>query len=189
MNEVELKYKINNFDEIIKLLEQRGCVFSEEIIQSDTVYMNNDCSDLMDIKTDTVTVRIRTLNNRKTTLTLKQRGEEKFYCKEIEFEVENSAKVHEFLEHLNLKKVIEFTKTRITTKYNNFNICLDRINELGDFIEIEIVSDNNNIALIKKEILEFANEINLNEENIETRYYPQLVLLKKRGMMKNDKKN
>lgn len=41
MREIELKYQVNNFDEIIKILEYNKCKISKIQYQSDTIFIED----------------------------------------------------------------------------------------------------------------------------------------------------
>lgn len=181
MNEIELKFKIEagEKEKILNNLEKIGCLLCEKNIQVDCVYYNENNVDNL-INDGTVTIRTRIINNSKMLLSLKKRGSEIYFCKEIEFYVEKSEKIEDFLNILGFAKVIEFKKIRKELKYDDFNICIDFIENVGDYIEIELLTKEENCELFRNKILQFANDIGLAECNIEHRYYPQIILEEKK---------
>ena len=180
MNEIELKFKIDDYSKIYQKLLQMGCIFEKNIEQKDTVFFSKDNKNY-DIKFQTIVIRTRIINNTIKQVTLKKRASDVCACKEIEFSVENSEKIDEFLCSLGFAKTIEFTKKRIQTTFEEFNICFDEIDELGNYIEIEIITKDNDIQLYKNKILDFAKYIGIDTNDIESRYYPQIILSKQKG--------
>ena len=113
MNEIEVKVKVSDKKMIMKSLEDKGCKFSENIFQSDTIFLNNKNKEFKIVQGDKV-IRIRkTLDNQ--ILTLKQRKTIMNESKEIEFEVSDFYKVKEFLETLDYMEILNVTKNRIET--------------------------------------------------------------------------
>ncbi len=85
------------------------------------------------------------------------------------------------LQSLGYRKVIEVRKRR--TLYHlqrdqfDVEICLDDVEELGTFVEIEIVASNSDAPRAKEVLLAIAEEMGLAES--ERRAYLQLLLEKK----------
>lgn len=175
MNEIELKFKIDDYNKIYQKLLQMGCIFEKTIEQKDAVFFHKD-NENYDINFQTIVIRTRIIDNVIKQITLKSRMSEIYACKEIEFSVENSEKIDEFIYVLGFVKTIEFTKKRTQTTFGEFNICFDEIDKLGKYIEIEIITKDNDIQLYKNKILDFANFIGINTNDIESRYYPQMIL-------------
>ncbi len=180
MNEIELKFKIKNFDNLNKKIKDLGCIFEKKVTQIDTVYFEKN-NKYFEIKPGTIVMRTRIINGKKKFITLKVRANDFYASKEIEFQVENSKKIEDFIETLGYVKAIDFTKERITTSYKNFNICIDQIDVLGDYIEIEVLTEDNNINMYKEQILNFAEKLGIDVNDLENRYYPQIILSKKIG--------
>jgi adenylate cyclase class 2 len=61
------------------------------------------------------------------------------YCDEYETKVEDLGKIKKILEVLDLKPLIKVDKVRKTWIYNNYEIDIDSVKELGDFVEIEYI--------------------------------------------------
>lgn len=83
------------------------------------------------------------------------------------------------LEHLFLSNglvlVTEIKKHRITYKYEDITLNLDTIENLGTFVELELISDNPELAQKKlKETMKTV--LHLSENNIVTKGYVKLML-------------
>ena len=85
--------------------------------------------------------------------------------KEIEFEGSDFEGAKDLLEVLGFSVWVTVEKERIETKYQDFNICLDRVKYLGDFIEIEIITkEENKSEFYEKKILEVAEKLGIKPE-------------------------
>ena len=179
MNEIELKFKVNDYNKIYQKLLQMGCIFGKKIVQRDAVFFHKDNKNY-DINFQTIVIRTRIIDDSIKQVTLKRRMDDSCASREIEFLVENTEKVDEFIDSLGFVKTIEFTKERMQTTLGEFNICFDKIDELGQYVEIEIITNDNNIQQYKNKIINFASYIGIDINNIESKYYPQIILDKKR---------
>lgn len=189
MKEIELKFRIDNEAETIKNLNRIGCKYINYSIQSDVVFSNDKNINFNKMEPNTILLRIRK-EQKKTYLTLKKSSTRSYECEEIEFEVCDSKKIYNFVEALGFTKIMEFTKGRKQFVYNELNICIDNIDDLGTYIEIEHLTNKDDSENIRNKILDFAKLININIDRIESRYYPQIILDNQRMRSDdNDKKN
>lgn len=80
-----------------------------------------------------------------------------------------------FLKKLGWEEAFTVSKTRDSYRYNDFEICLDNVDKLGDFIEIEkMVNYPREMDKARKECLELLNSIYPNGI-IENRKYGDLM--------------
>lgn len=70
-------------------------------------------------------------------------------------------------------------KVRQSFRYQDFEINIDNIRDLGIFIEIEKNGKENEVEIIRKQIIELLDLLGVSEDNIINQGYVQLVL--KRG--------
>lgn len=144
MREIEIKLRANNLDAIEQQFKEKGWIFSEPIFQHDVVYSsttNNEAYDKLE-KEGYIAIRIRYQNN-KATLTLKKQLSSEMDNLEYESVVENPKDVHEMLLALGWKPEVEVKKTRKKAKMGEYELCLDRVENLGDYLEIEKLTDDN----------------------------------------------
>ncbi len=79
---------------------------------------------------------------------------------EIKADLDNLNEGLRFFEKLNFKEAFTISKLREVYSYNGFEICLDEVERLGDFIEIEkMVADSNEIEEAKNQCLELLQKI------------------------------
>ena len=85
----------------------------------------------------------------------------------------------EMLNALDFKKIIVVKKTRNSFEYNNIIISIDSIENLGDFIELELKTnlyDNEDESM--KYIMDTIEELGINVGKQIFAGYPQLVMKK-----------
>ena len=177
MREIEIKLKVNNLDEIEEKLKQQGCVFSEPVTQHDVVYSSVHNTEAYDKigGVGYVAIRIRHQDNT-VTLTLKKQQSHEMDNLEYESEIENPKDIHEMLFILGWKPEVEVKKTRKKGKLEQYEICLDRVEGLGDYIELEkLTNDNADPEEVRKEFLEILKPFGLSEKDEEKTGYDTLI--------------
>jgi predicted adenylyl cyclase CyaB len=173
MQEIEIKFKIDDIEKFKQGLVDKGCTLSEELNQKDIIYLF-DLNDTLK-GPDKVVVRIRNVNG-KSELNLKRKSKIDFQAEEIEFGIEDSNKANMFLLGLGLKEWVTVEKRRVYTKYKNFNICIDDVKRLGTFAEIEIVTDiSDKPKYFEKEILVIAKELGIDTNNRINSFYDTMI--------------
>lgn len=173
MQEIEIKFRVQNLLQIENSLTNNGCTFSKELNQKDVIFVPNikDTSN----KDGNIFVRIRK-SNENIELNLKKRSSNLIQAKEIEFNIDNFEAANDFLETLGLYKWVTVEKQRKTTKYKNFNICIDTVKGLGNFIEIEIITfEDDKVDYYEEEIIKIAKELGINIEDREYRLYDSMI--------------
>lgn len=143
MIEVEVKAKINSFEEIEEKLNEIGAIKTKKEFQED-IYFNSPVVDFA--KTDEA-LRIRTTKeNDNTHIFITYKGPKIDSAsktrKEIEMGIEDSIKCAGIFEEIGFKKVRTVRKNRQYYKYENFEISLDDIEGLEPYMEIEIALDD-----------------------------------------------
>ena len=173
MQEIELKFQVDEIKAVKSRLKKLGCHFSEVLEQKDTVFVQN-INDTSSEK-GKVFIRIRTVNG-KSELNLKKQSSKLMQSKEIEFKVSSFESTYDFLDTLGLSEWVTVEKQRITTEYKNCNICIDEVKRLGSFIEIEIVTEEEEkTEYYEKEILKVAKEIGIDIKNRVNSFYDTMI--------------
>ncbi len=159
MKEVEIKIQIINPEEIIKTLENNGCVFSEPIVQRDTVYIPNEQL-TVPVPPEVNVLRIRRQKD-KIFLTLKRPDVNNHLSKlEHELEIADAEQMTEIIKLLGFKVVADTTKTRRKCKINDYEICVDHVEGLGDFLEMEKITDEDPLV-VQNALLEFLLKLKI----------------------------
>lgn len=143
MIEVEVKAKIDSFEEIEERLAEIGAEKTKKEFQED-IYFNSPVVDFA--KTDEA-LRIRTTKeDDKTNIFITYKGpkidSKSKTRKEIEMGIEDSEKCADIFEEIGFKQVRAVRKNRQYYKYENFEISLDDIEGLDPYMEIEIALDD-----------------------------------------------
>lgn len=103
----------------------------------------------------------------KLDLVTKSRREEK-----VEFAVDTVPALRRLLEGLGFKPFASVTKDRKEFIADGLTICLDRVEGVGDFVEVELVSDDLEAARVR--VLAFFKELGLDPS--ERRSYLEMKL-------------
>lgn len=162
MNEVEVKARIDDIDKIMKSLEELGCDFSEQLEQKDKIFLHNSI-EFPDIKKGTVILRIRDSNG-KCILNLKKQLGNEMDNIEQETEISDSEAGEEILKHLGFHEVVQVNKIRQECKYRDMTICVDEVENLGSFIEVEKLTDEKDSAKLQKELFKFLETLGIKKE-------------------------
>ncbi|MBR0271151.1 MAG: class IV adenylate cyclase [Methanobrevibacter sp.] len=143
MIEVEVKAKIENFQDMEKKLENLGAMKSKKEFQED-IYFN---SPIVDFANTDEALRIRTTkenDNKNIFITYKgpKIDSKSKTREEIEITIEDSEKCSRIFQRLGFTKVRTVRKDRQYYTYKNFEISLDDIEGLDPYMEIEIALDD-----------------------------------------------
>ncbi|QIW23134.1 class IV adenylate cyclase [Sulfolobus sp. S-194] len=154
--EIKIKLISPNIEELEKILNNKYKLFNEE--HQIDIYYNSPVRDFR--KTDEA-LRLRLVNN-EVELTYKgpKLSSESKSREEITVKIDNLDSMDLILRKLGFVKVLKIEKIRKNYKINNFTISLDRVFNLGDFVEIE------GIDITDEELINFVNNF-LKEYNIE----------------------
>jgi len=132
MLEVEVKAKIKNLEEFKKRLKETNAKFLKTEIQED-LYFNHPCRDFAE--TDEA-LRIRKIND-KTFLTYKGKRLDAETKTREEIEINCGEEISEILTLLGFKTVANVQKDRKEYEFEKLHICVDKVEQLGNFVEIE----------------------------------------------------
>lgn len=173
--EIEIRAKIKNQNEIKKKLQGLGAKLIKDTKQIDkyfgemSLYRKIGYSFLM---------RVRKEGN-KTFLTYKGAKMNKDgIWEEYEFSINDSKAAEAMLKDMGLEKITEIRKKRTEYKLNGLTICLDAIEGLGNFVEIESKT-NNSLGKNKLEML--AKKLNIEKDQIVHKGYLTMLLSKNKS--------
>ena len=63
--------------------------------------------------------------------------------------------------------MVSFSKTRCKGKYNDWEVCIDEVPGLGDFIEVEKLTEDGDSEAIQKSLFEFLQTLGVTEADRE----------------------
>jgi adenylate cyclase class 2 len=177
--EIEVKYRDVDHSRLARLLEGMAARPIAEQEERD-FYLNHPARDFAQTNE---AFRIRTVGtrNRITYKGPKRPGPTKTR-EEIEIGFDEGPETYEALTklfgYLGFRHVATVTKWRRSFLLNREGfevaVVLDRVEDLGDFAEVEVVADDASIPAAQKVILELADVLGLSE--IEPRSYLRMIL-------------
>ncbi len=183
MFEVEVKFRLRDREEaerVRECLERIDAKLLEDVVEED-LYFSHPCRDFS--KTDEA-LRVRALRRgtlEEIFLTYKgpRLGSEAKTRREATVQVDNRDVLLEILESLGFRPVARVRKRRLVYTKENYTITLDEVDGLGYFVEIEVVTDSEDLAdRCVRDILNFASTLGLGEDRIERRTYLEMLLEK-----------
>lgn len=175
MIEVEIRAKIKNLEEIKKKLKKIGAKFVKRGKQIDRIFghpmfLDNN----MMIIEGGLSARIRETNTG-ILLEFKEIVRQKGAGLEISSKLDDVDTGLEFFKKLKFEEAFTIAKTRETYSYQGFEICLDKVKKLGNFIEIEkMIRSSGQKEKARKECLTLLKKL-APQAKIEPRKYGDLM--------------
>lgn len=141
--EIEVKARVGNLDQLIQRLQDRGCVLGEPKIQDDTIYTQYDVFvEQRDTPPNVLRIRRQTRGDAtKSIFTFKRNQANELDCIERETEITDPTALHDILNFLGYQSVVQVRKSRRSGQLGEYEVCVDQVDDLGDFIELEMISD------------------------------------------------
>lgn len=172
MIEVEVKAKINSFDEMEEKLSKIGALKTKKEFQED-IYFNSPVVDFA--KTDEA-LRIRTTTeDEKTNIFITYKGpkiDQKSKTRhEIEMGIEDAKKCAGIFEAIGFRNVRTVRKNRQYFTYEKFEISLDDVEGLDPYMEIEIgLNDGEDYNEAQNSIFELFEKLGVTDGFERTSY-------------------
>jgi len=161
MREIEIKVRVKDVNELISKLQTAGLELSQPVVQHDDVFSRGDKVG----SNGSVFIRVRreTRNGKATnSFTLKRMVDGHGDKIEFETEITNPNAMLGAIYELGLEPYVTVKKSRRTAKADDYEICLDDVEGLGSFIEIEKIVDNSaNHEEVMNELWQFAEKLGL----------------------------
>ncbi|MBI4054230.1 MAG: class IV adenylate cyclase, partial [Candidatus Doudnabacteria bacterium] len=170
MREVEVKAKTNDLKAAESKLVAMGALIAQPVIQADRVYLQNGTA-FEEVTVNTPVLRIREQNPGETLLTYKHIRGEELDKQEHEVVVSNASEMEQILKLSGFYEAVAFTKTRRKCKLGDYEICLDNVEGLGGFIEIEkLIPDSHegpgsNGQDVQRELFDFLRQLGVREQD------------------------
>lgn len=144
MREIEIKARVADKVQLIKLLEEKGIELSQPVTQRDQVFglsgvnSGDDSSGApwLRIRTETKDGKITQI------FTLKKSITNQMDSIEHETDIHDPLELAAIIGHLGFEPYSDLTKIRQKAKVGDIEICLDSVGELGDFIEAEKLTED-----------------------------------------------
>lgn len=188
--EIELKFPIHNSNRVIDFLNQNA-EFKHEKRQHD-IYYNHPSRDFLADKTDVnewFRIRIGGDEAEVNYKDFQPHGAKmKTHCIEYETAVSSYDQLSKILDALGFRELIAVKKTRQIWMYDDVEISMDEVDELGSFIELEYKGQMSDVAEVRKYLHEVLRTIGANEGTPASRGYPHMLLISK-GLISDSQSN
>lgn len=109
--------------------------------------------------------------------------EKSTHCDEFEVVLSDAENLRKIFKSIDINTLVKVVKKRNLYNYNDeFEICLDEVEDLGFFIEIEVKKDFGSIELANQKLNEFATNMGIDVSSRNYRGYP-FLLMEKHGLI------
>jgi adenylate cyclase class 2 len=107
--------------------------------------------------------------------TLKRPTDNELACLEFETEVADRDQMHEAIQHMGFYPTVRIVKTRRTARFGELSLCLDDVEHVGAFLEIEkVIGPGQSGAAVQADLDAFARSLGVELERT-TDTYDSLV--------------
>lgn len=182
MKEIEAKFKLAedvSFDLVVEKFSGKYNFSREPRIQQDSIYLFPEQID-RPIVTGSKIARVRIVTQGSTKvklLTLKVQTEKAMVSDEYEIEISNAESAQALLVGLGMEHNVSVRKKRVEFKTDEYTVCVDEVDKLGVFIELEILAnarDDLDIDVVQLRMKQYLNKLGLKGEINMTPYDTQV---------------
>jgi len=173
MREIEIKLRVKNFNELEQKLKERGCVLSEPISQHDTIYtLEGDSSNVAEAREGGVVIRIRQMKDQAQINLKKQKTDGMMDSLEYESEVRDPVAMDQILRNIGWVPFVEVKKLRRKGKLGEYQICLDEVEQLGSFMELEALTrDEVDVSEVRESLFKELESLGLSRNDEVKKHY------------------
>lgn len=172
MREIEIKARVSDEKALRKKLTQMGIRLSDPIKQCDKVFGVPGA--IAGAKSNWL--RIRTQNDKTYIFNLKRSISGQLDSIEHETEITNAIEMENIIFELGFEPYSDITKTRQTAKLGEVEICLDIVEGLGVFVELEKLCEHNeDPEKIKAELWKIFESFGINRSDEVTEGYDVML--------------
>ncbi|GAB3170541.1 class IV adenylate cyclase [Myceligenerans halotolerans] len=173
MREVEVKFRVRDAESLLLALKERGVDLDGGVFQDDQAYAPVGWS-YGDDKGGVSFVRLRTVDGRHT-FTLKRPAENALSCDEFESVVTDREQMHAAICAMGFVPTVRIAKTRRTGRVGGVAVCVDDVEGLGAFIELErLVPEDVDGEAVQCELADWVVSLGIDAERT-TETYDSLV--------------
>lgn len=160
--EIEIQVNVEKVEPLLKFLEENG-IFQSEKRQLDE-YFSPTHRDFLSSRPVEEWLRLRDAEGKYSLNYKKWHYDDlgkSLYCDEFETKIENLETVKNIFSVLDFKSLVVVDKLRKTWNYKDYEIAVDAVKNLGDFVEIEYIGEDEKIDPAKtiEEMVGFLKEL------------------------------
>lgn len=138
MREIEIKARLQDKQATLAKLKELGVTMGQPIKQHDEVFGQPGAKETV---FESNWLRVRTENDSKVLFTLKKSVVGHLDSIEHEVTVDKADEMRAIITELGFEPYSDLTKTRSKGKLDDIEICVDSLDDLGNFIEAEVMLD------------------------------------------------
>ncbi len=160
--EIEIQVKVEKSEPLLEFLDKNG-IFQSEKHQVDE-YFSPVNGDFLSARPVKEWLRLRDANG-KYSINYKNwqfdKNGKSYYCDEFETGIENIDKIKKIFSALNFRSIVVVDKLRKIWIYQDYEVALDSVESLGDFVEIEYIGKAEKVdpKEITDEMVDFLKKV------------------------------
>lgn len=163
LNEIEVKYRVSDAASVVEALRRFQVTLDEAVIQDDQAYAPRTWS-WGDSKIGVAFARLRTQDGRHW-FTVKRPIDTEQSCAEYETEVTDRSEMHAALQAMSYRPTVRIRKRRRRCIHRGYELCLDEVEGVGVFLEVEArTSANRSPQEVRAELETFVASLGIDGE-------------------------
>ena len=177
--EIEIQVNVENSKPLIEFLEKDG-VFPIEKRQVDE-YFSPVLKDFLATRPVAEWLRLRDADG-KYSINYKNwhfdKNEKSHYCDEFETKLESVEQAKKIFSALNFKSIVVIDKLRKVWTYKDYEVAVDSVKTLGDFVEVEYIGKDEKVnpGKVTGEMVDFLKKVGCGKITRNYVGYPFLML-------------
>jgi len=182
--EIEIKVSVEHEKPLLDFLEKNGELVLEK--RQIDEYFSPSHKSFLDVRPVSEWLRLRNADG-KFSINYKNwytdESGKGSHCDEYETAVEDLKQARQILEALKFKSIVKVDKLRRSWLYKGYEISVDSVKNLGDFVEIEYKGKDKEVdpKRITNEMVAFLKNVGCGELKRDYRGYPFLLLFPDEG--------
>lgn len=176
MFETELKFVLHNRDEVLARMDRSAEFQRQRASEQTDRYFSPSHRSFIDAAPITEWFRVRDQESSQSICYKNWGSGNSFSCEELETEVGDTSTICLILKRLDFKEIVTVRKERIEWSNGITKVALDRVQGLGDFIEVEQQTTIQNDPMADAEMRATLERIGAKLGGQERGGYPVLLL-------------
>jgi adenylate cyclase, class 2 len=169
VREIEVKYRIRDSEALLAALETRGVKLGPPVGQDDQAYAPSGWS-YEDGRQGVPFARLRTMDGQHV-FTLKRPAENLLSCEEHETDITDRDQMHHAILAMGFQPTVRIVKVRRTAGYREMLLCVDELDGLGWFLEVErMIPGDVPGEMVQAELCRFVESLGVEAERTEQTY-------------------
>jgi adenylate cyclase, class 2 len=179
MREIEIKARVADKNALLEVLKMQNITLTEPVTQCDQVFGTEGANGGDGQSRPWLRIRTETKGDTtKQIFTLKKSVTSQLDSTEHETEIADEKELAKIIEHIGFTPYSDSTKTRQKAQIGEIELCVDSVNDLGDFVEAEkLTSEDANIDEVMDELWKVLGQFDVARDQQVTYGYD--VLLRK----------